>query len=185
MKMINGATGSAKLSPCGQYRTTLTRIWDARPMLLVCMFNPSTADWREDDPTVHLVCQIAAHNGFGGITVVNGIPLRSSSPAAAADMVNTWDTRQAWDERDRLFQNVDEIKALVEKAGAVLLAWGALADRCPDWFDHVIEQIREALPDGVALKCLGKTKGGHPKHPMARGVHKVRADAPLLDWGTA
>lgn len=182
MKMLNGATGSARISDCGQYRTVLIRKWDERPRLLVCMFNPSRADWREDDPTIHLVCQIAAHNGFGGITVVNGIPLRSPTPADAADMVNTWDKRQAWDERDRLFQNVDEIKGQVEQAGAVLLAWGALADLCPEWFDHIIEQIREALPEGVPLKCLGKTKGGHPKHPLARGIHKVRADAPLLDW---
>ena len=182
MKMIDGAQGGARTSACGKYRMTLTRTWDERPKLLVCMFNPSTADWREDDPTIHLVCQVASHNGYGGIVVVNGIPLRSSKPAEAADMANTWDKRQAWDERDRLFQNVDEIKDQVQKAGAVLLAWGALADLTPFWFDHIIEQIREALPEGVRLKCLGKTKGGHPKHPMARGKHKVRADAPLLDW---
>jgi DNA (cytosine-5)-methyltransferase 1 len=44
------------------------------------MFNPSTADSSIDDPTITLLCHVAAHNGYGGIVVVNGIPLRSSAP---------------------------------------------------------------------------------------------------------
>lgn len=35
---------SAQLSACDAYRFTLTCEWDERPKLLVCMFNPSTAD---------------------------------------------------------------------------------------------------------------------------------------------
>lgn len=70
--MLTGATGSARLSACGTYRWTLTRTWDSRPVLLVVMFNPSEAAAEVDDPTITLVCQIAAHNGYGGIVVVNG-----------------------------------------------------------------------------------------------------------------
>ncbi|MBS4037335.1 MAG: DUF1643 domain-containing protein [Hydrogenophaga sp.] len=173
---------SARLSKCGSYRFTLTRTWDARPKLLVCMFNPSTADHTVDDPTITLLCQIASYNGYGGIVVVNGIPLRSPKPAEAIDMVNTWDTRQAWDERDALQANLGEIQSQVEQAGAVLLAWGALADRCDLWFDNVLGEIEAALPKGVPLFCLGKTAGGYPKHPLARGKHKVRKDAPLIPW---
>lgn len=154
-------------------------------MLLVVMFNPSTANHLEDDPTITLLCQIASHNGYGGITVVNGIPLRSPKPGEAIDMVNTWDVRQAWHERDALHVNLAEIQKQVERAGAVLLAWGALADRCPYWFDNVLEEIEAALPDGVPLYCLGKTAGGYPKHPLARGKHKVRKDAPLILWRAA
>ena len=153
-------------------------------MLLVAMFNPSTADGQTDDPTISLLCQIASHNGYGGIVVVNGIPLRSSKPAEAVDMVNTWDKRQAWYERDALHFNLGEINKQAERAGAVLLAWGALADRCDFWFDAVREEIECAVPDGVPIYCLGKTAGGHPKHPLARGKHKVRKDAPLLPWST-
>lgn len=183
--MLNGMTRSASLSKCNAYRWTLTRSWDGRPMLLVVMFNPSTANHLEDDPTITLLCQIASHNGYGGITVVNGIPLRSPKPAEAIDMVNTWDKRQAWDERDALHANLAEIQKQVERAGAVLLAWGALAGRCYFWFDNVLEEIEAALPDGVPLYCLGKTAGGYPKHPLARGKHKVRKDAPLIPWRAA
>jgi hypothetical protein len=183
--MMNGTSGTATFSRCGTYRWTLTRAWDGRPMLLVCMFNPSTANKDRNDPTVELLCHIAAHNGYGGIVVVNGIPLVSSTPAEAADMVNTWPERHAWDERDCLHYNLSRITLHAERAGAILLAWGALADRCPEWFDHVIEEIQSNAPDGSPILCLGKTAGGHPKHPMARGKHKVPKTAALLPWRSA
>lgn len=179
---LQGVKRAATLSACGAYRWTLIRAWDGRPMLLVVLFNPSTADDQADDPTVQLLCHIAAHNGYGGVVLVNGIPLRTSKASLAADMVNTWDQRSAWDERDRLQDNLGVIRREVARAGAVLLAWGALADLCPEWFDRVIEEIGEELPAGVPMYCLGITAGGHPKHPMARGRHKVPKDAPLLLW---
>lgn len=177
--MLNIPMRTARLSPCGTYRWTLTRAWDGRPMLLVVMFNPSWADDSLDDPTITLLCHIAAHNGFGGIVVVNGIPLRSSSPGPAVEMTR-WDVVGEWSDRDRLQDNLAVIQAEVARAGAVLLAWGALADRCPEWFDRVQEVIREVLPLSSELYCLGKTAGGYPKHPLARGKHKVRKDAPLI-----
>jgi hypothetical protein len=185
---LAGITRKASLSKCGSYRWTLVRAWDGRPMLLVVMFNPSSADHTVDDPTITLLCHIAAHNGYGGIVVVNGIPLRSSKPAEAVDMVSTWDKRSAWDERDALHHNLAVITSHVEKAGAVLLAWGALPaanDATAFWFDAVLEEIETALPDGVPLLCLGKTKHGWPLHPLARGKMKVRKDAPLLPWKVA
>jgi len=173
---------AALLSPCGTYRWTLTRTWDERPVLLVCMFNPSDADDEIDDPTVSLVCHIASHNGFGGVVVVNAIPLRGSKPTAAIDMVNTWDARRDWYDRDRLQENIGVILTEVQKAGAVLLAWGALAEKCSDWVYHVQEEISASLPAGSEIYCLGKTKAGYPKHPLARGKHKVPKNAPLIPW---
>ena len=179
--MLEGAIGTATFSPCGLYRFTLSRTWDARPKLLVSMFNPSTAKADQDDPTINLVSHIAAHNGFGGIVVVNGIPLCSSTPAPAIEMTR-WDKTQEWTDRDRLQENLGVIVNEVAHAGAVLIAWGALADRCADWFENVIEEIECALPDGATLYCLGKTAGGYPKHPLARGKHKVYKNAPLIPW---
>lgn len=174
---------SARLSPCGTYRWTLVRRWDGRPMLLVVMFNPSTADHRVDDPTITLICAIAQHNGFGGIIVVNAIPLRSSTPADAVAMAN-WDKGGVcdWHARDRLQDNLVVIQTEVARAGAVLLAWGALGERCSDWMDQVEHEIRCSMPQGSEMYCLAKTAGGHPKHPMARGKHKVPKDAILTPF---
>lgn len=178
---LNGITRTAKLSSCGTYRWTLTRAWDDRPQLLVVMLNPSTADAEVDDPTIMLVCHIAAHNGFGGIVVVNGIPLRSSKPEPAIAMTQ-WDKAYDWCARDRLQENIAIICDEASRAGAVLLAWGALADRCGYWFDNVRDEINCAVQDGTPIYCLGKTAAGHPLHPLARGKRKVRKDTPLRPY---
>jgi hypothetical protein len=180
--MLTGMNRTATLSACGAYRFTLTRTWDDRPVLLVIMFNPSDANASIDDPTITLLCHIAAHNGFGGIVVVNGIPLRSSTPAEAIERTNQWERLRDWHFRDKLQDNVAAVVLEVERAGAVLIAWGALAARCATWFDHVLQEVYRALPDGVPLYCLGKTSGGYPKHAMARGKQKVPKDAQLLPW---
>lgn len=176
---------TAKLSKCGTYRWSLTRSWKASlPVLVVVMFGPSDADHEVDDPTITLVCQIAAHNGFGGIAVVNGIPLRSSKPEPQFAMLD-WDRTREWCDRDALHQNLGEIIEHVARAGSVLIAWGALAGRTTAsayWFDNVRDEIDSALPDGVQLMCLGKTKGGYPLHPMARGKLKIPKDRMLVPW---
>ncbi len=182
--MLPGVKGMATFSKCGSYRFTLLRQWDDRPQLLVCMFNPSTASTYDDDQTIRLLCQIASHNGFGGIVVVNGIPLCDSSPKPALEMLE-WDKRQEWHDRDRLQQNLAYIQAEAAKAGAVLLAWGALADSTlssADWFDNVREEIESTVSEGTPIYCLGKTKAGYPLHPMARGKMKVSPISPLILW---
>lgn len=176
-------TGTASISACGAYRWTLSRRWDSRPMLLAVMFNPSTADASKNDPTILLLCQIASHNGFGGVIVVNAVPLRDPAPERAVAMARGWETD--WSVRDDLRENLRVLEQCTATAGAVLLAWGALGARCPDWMGTVQDTIRAALPRGSEIYCLAKTKAGHPKHPMARGKHKVRPDAPLIPWSTA
>jgi len=184
--MLSGMTRAARLSSCGTFRWTLSRIWDeALPVLLVVMFGPSTADDKRDDPTITLVCHVAAHNGYGGIVVVNGIPLRSSKTKPQFAMLD-WDKTSEWGDRDRLQENLSIILAEASRAGAALIAWGAIAGQTvasADWFDNVREEIECALPDNAPLLCLGKTKGGYPIHPLARGKLKVPKDAPLLPWG--
>ena len=177
---------SAKISRCRRYRYTLTRHWDQRPTLLVCMFNPSTADADIDDPTISLLCHIAAHNGFGGMVVVNAIPLRSPTPADALDMVSNLDKKRASHNDRHLALNLEIVREEAAKANAVLLAWGGLGMRCTPHMQTLIEEIRAAVgARTVPLYCLGKTADGHPKHPMARGRYKVPKTAPLLPWHAA
>lgn len=71
----------ALISKCGRYRDRLWRRWDdQRPVLLVCMLNPSTANGEEDDPTIRRVVGFAERMGYGGIEIVNLFTLRSKNP---------------------------------------------------------------------------------------------------------
>lgn len=181
---MNHVKKTAKISRCGRYRYNLVREWDDRPMLVVCMFNPSTADHETDDPTISLLSNIASFNGYGGIIVVNGIPLRSSTPEPALKMLE-WDKSQDWYDRDRLQENLSIVIDQIQRAGAVLLAWGALAwktQSSADWFDHIRGEIECALPEGCQIYCLGKTRAGLPLHPLARGKLKVPKTARLISW---
>lgn len=179
--MLNGVRRTAVVSPCGRFRSTLTRTWDERPRLLVIMFNPSWANSERDDQTVTLLCHIAAHNGFGGIVVANGISLISSTPDEAYAMLTSDDELA----RAMMAANLETIREAVALAGAVLLAWGGLAAKTTPskkWFEKVEEVVRGALQPGGRLLCLGRTAGGAPLHPMARGKLKIPKDAALLPW---
>lgn len=177
---------AASLSRCGRYRWTLTRAWDDRPLLLVVMFNPSTADADKDDPTISTLCRRASRWGYGGIVVVNLVPLRTSAPGEAVDMVQSFDRRGAWDERDALSENLAIVVGQVQRAGAILLAYGQLGERVSAWTDQVLEEIaRAAWREGgaqVPIYCMGRTSSGYPTHPLARGKHRVPMDAPLQPW---
>lgn len=176
---------TAIISPCGLYRWTLTRRWDDRPMLLVCMFNPSDADHLINDPTVTLVCHIAAHNGYGGIIVVNLTPLRSSVPKPAIAMLKSAQCTPSADLEARkiLWENVANISEQVDNADAVLLAWGAMGAHAGDWYTTVMQEIRERRP-AKPIYHLGKCANGHPKHPLAHGKHKVPKNALLIPWSS-
>jgi hypothetical protein len=173
---------SADISKCGRFRWKLVRRWDLRPMLLVILFNPSTADALVPDPTITLLCHIASWNGYGGIVVANLCPLRSSSPDSAVEMMNTWP--------DRAHVAANEAFILEEaaKARSILFAWGALAarlgKRAASYAEILEGHIRIACP-GAAIYCLGKTAEGYPIHPLARGKHKVPKDRKFVEWRTA
>ncbi len=172
---------SKNISPCGQYLWSISRTWDSRPTLVVVMFNPSASNHDNDDPTIKQLCAIASHNGYGGIVVVYGIPLRSLYPGDAIEL-----TRHAAAARKKearvLQQNLEVVAAEVRTSQAVLIAWGTLARKCTEWFQQVFITIKCSLPVHSRLYCLEKTAGGHPKHPMAKGVKSVPSTAPLKPW---
>ena len=46
----------------------------------------------------------------------------------------------------------------------------------------LITRARHHLVD---LVCLGLTKDGYPKHPMARGAHRIPRDQQPILWKSA
>ena len=157
-------TSSAVLSPCGTYRYCLERRpWppSGAGTVVFCMLNPSTADDRDDDPTIRRLRGFAAAWGYSGFTVVNLYALRSPDPAALKSHVDPiGPLNDHW------------ISEKAAQAGAVVCAWGTHADP-----DRVAAVVRTLLDAGVQIQCLGTTKDGHPRHPLY-----VKGDTTLIPW---
>jgi hypothetical protein len=160
------------------WRFELKRIWDeSLPMLVVCMLNPSTADANKNDPTILTLIHFAKLWGYGGLWVVNLFAYRSSSPAEmmANNPVETYgeDGNQPY-----LLDAIGYAKA---HGRSVLVAWGNHGSHCGADRDFT----KDALQRGVDLVCLGTTLSGHPKHPLARGKHRVPRDQQPIIWRSA
>lgn len=151
------ANSSASFSPCRRYRYTLTRV--LRPKSLVpCIafigLNPSTADEHSDDPTIRRCWKFAERWGFAEMIMLNLFAYRATDPGemkASADPVG--------DANDaaivRIASNPDVTR--------IVVAWGV----------HGVHRGRGAkvlaslsAVAGPKLHCLGRTKDGHPRHPL-------------------
>ncbi|MEG9528259.1 MAG: DUF1643 domain-containing protein [Hyphomicrobiales bacterium] len=177
---------SANLSRCGAHRFTLTRTWSLEGGH-VCFIglNPSTADHRQDDPTVRRWIRSARSWGYGGFTAVNPYPLRTSSPAEcrawAQYMVNGPD----WYARDVIhFSNLPTLVRAAKAAALVVACWGAGAWD-PEFVDHVFEEITTGEAPWPDVHCFGLTADGSPIHPMARGRSRIPDHAQPVLWKAA
>lgn len=147
---------AAEISPCGQYRYWLLRVWDrSLKTLPIVMLNPSTADASKDDPTIRRCMAFAAREGFGGIRVVNLFAFRATSPddmKAASDPFGP--------EGSAVLGEIFMVAGMTDTP--VLAAWGAHGDH-----RGRAEMIRlSAKGWNARMICLGTTKGGHPRHPL-------------------
>ena len=145
---------TAKISGCGLYRYSLTRIWDKdKPKVMFIMLNPSTADGERDDPTIRRCIGYARDWGYGGFYVCNLFGYRATEPT---DLLNV---------KDPIGElNLDYIKAKSKKVDKVVCAWG----------NKPI--LKRLLQDTSALEMLKfikhklyfleLSKEGVPKHPL-------------------
>lgn len=136
------------------------------------LLNPSDADAFKPDPTVGECIKWTRRWGHDITWVVNGHAFRSPYPTdlkkRSCGMRGDDDT------------NNRAIMHACSMANVVIVAWGN--DGALDGRDlRVITMLRSA---GVRLHHLGTTKGGYPKHPLARGKHRIPADQLLTEWGT-
>lgn len=71
----------AKFSDCRKYRYTLWRIWnESEPCVMFIGHNPSTADEKEDDPTIRRCINYSRDWGYGGLYMVNLFAYRATDP---------------------------------------------------------------------------------------------------------
>ena len=161
---------SADISYCGRYRWSLRRSWvnyDSQgqhtPGKGVCCFvmlNPSTADSTQDDPTIRRCIGFAKRWGFNILSVRNLFPWRATDPD---DLVRSEKVADIFGGN----RGDQELLAACT-ADMVVAAWGASV---PFGRDRYAMELFAKHFSGVKIYCLGKTKGGSPRHPLY-----VRAD---------
>jgi hypothetical protein len=146
-------TTGATFSPCRTYRYALWRAWDFRkPTLIVIGLNPSTADERQDDPTIRRCVNFAKRIGCGRCVMLNLFGLRATDPKV--------------------------MKAHPEPVGpendAAIAAWAALGSAriVAAWGVHGAWRNRDTQVCCLLksldahLECFGTTKYGYPRHPL-------------------
>lgn len=169
-------------------RLRLWRWWgpvvEPNKWLTWIMLNPSTADGVKNDPTLLRIIAFTHRWGFTGLRVHNVYPFRTPSPKELGKIVLGWDERQDWSVRDEIHRNHQRIAKDLITNDAAMVAWGcpagALGGDTDLWVESLFDTIND--PDGPRLSTLklwsiGLSAGGAPKHPMARGLHRVPNDA--------
>lgn len=154
---------TATLSECGTYRYRLGRRWGNGPAVTWVMLNPSTADADVDDPTIRRCIGFARAWGYDAIEVVNLYALRATDPKALSA------ARPARDQENASVLVEASYKA--RAGGLVVVAWGAhpMAVRGAGSVERMFA--------AAGAECLGRTKGGHPRHPLY-----VRTETLLEPW---
>jgi hypothetical protein len=165
-------------------RIELRRRWGAGPIACMIGCNPSDAGADRDDPTSHWWINWCQVFGFGGYVGVNLYPFITSSPHECREIATSAFAGD-WGARDLLaFVNLPAVVKAAKEADQVFACWGAIAwDQ--DWIDHVVEEIQTGEPPYPDLWCWGFTASGAPKHPMARGAHRIARDQKPLLWRAA
>ena len=137
-----------------RYRYTLTHDIDiTATQLTVCWIglNPSTADEDRMDPTLRRIRSFSLRQGFGRFIMCNLYAFRSSKP---------YRLREVSDPVGK--ENNFHISGSAWKSNLIVAAWGAITFK-----KERAQQVMKILePIGVPVMCLGRTKEGHPRHPL-------------------
>lgn len=134
----------------------------ADPWLFV-MLNPSDADEYNDDPTIRRCRWFAQREGAPYFDVGNLYGYRATDP------------RELLVAEDPVGPDNDAVLLdAMRRRARIVVAWGAnpAAARRLDAFRRL--HVEAGRPP---LWCLGRTKGGAPRHPLF-----VRSDERLVPW---
>lgn len=176
---------TAVISDDGLYRYELTRDLPGRwaggnappPVMCFVMLNPSTADGTQDDPTIRRCKSFAEREGCRTLEVVNLYAYRATKPkdlwdAAAAGIDAVGPENATWVDRAIRLRSLG--------ANCLVAAWGANVEpSAVEWFAALVAAFARTRTayDPPRVWCLGRTKGGQPRHPLM-----LRADTPLEPW---
>jgi hypothetical protein len=146
----------ATFSPDRVYRYDLWRRWSHKgPERLWIMLNPSTADEKDNDPTVERCFRRSIDDGFGSMMVCNIFALRSTNP------------RKLTKHADPVGPDNDSIilsRATVnqEDGGQIVCAWGGHGT----FKNRGKIVLAELLKESLKVHVLGMTNREQPLHPL-------------------
>jgi hypothetical protein len=159
---------SAVISECGKYRYELRRPFgaprDLTTRLFWIMLNPSTADAREDDPTIRRCRGYSEAWGYGGAFCVGNLyGWRSPEPKAlrtSPDPIGP--------------HNDDHLRLMAIEAEIIVLAWGSDSGPVKKRSDAVLERL---WVWNRKFRVLGWSKRGEPRHPLM-----MSKDLKPIEW---
>lgn len=162
----------------GSYRIRLSRDWATGRRAMVIGCNPSNADALKDDPTSRWWNHWFKRAGFGGYDAFNLYPFCTSSPKACREIA----ANLTAEDHAALFElNLPSLIEAARSADQIFVCWGAIAwDN--DWIAKVSRDVVTVAQHDNALWCWGTTMDGSPKHPLARGRHRISAEQPAEVW---
>jgi len=161
---MNDYKSDAILSKDRKYRYVLSRIWDdSKDKIVFIGLNPSTADEKEDDPTIRKCISYAKKWGYGGLYMLNLFAYRATKPKEMKKANNP-----IGDENDKY---LDEY---VNKSDKVICAWGNNGS-----FQNRSYKILNKYNNLYYLK-LNKSK--EPSHPLflSRDLKPIKFDKKKL-----
>ena len=144
--------------------------WPGLRVAVFLMLNPSDADAFKPDPTVRNCVLFTQRWEFDITWAVNLNAFRSPWPKDLK--------KRAMGFRGDDHQNNVAILTACRSANVVVAAWGN--DGGLDCRDHAVRALLKTAD--IKLHHMGLTKTGFPKHPMARGVHRISADQQPVPW---
>ena len=146
--------------------------------------NPSDAGTDKEDPTSRWWNGWFYLGGYAGYDVVNLYPFVTADPRECRKRYDNAIKGPAWDDHDALFANAAAIATAAKQAEKVFVCWGSIAwDQ--EWIEHIVETIQHGEEPWPDLWCWGTTQSGAPKHPLARGKHRIAVDQPAVLWRAA
>lgn len=143
----------------GADRFWLLRDWSegrCAKTLTYVMLNPSTADGKQDDPTIRKCVGFAQKLGYARMYVVNLFSKRATDPIELRHGVGRWMT------------NLMAIRTQLANADGVVFAWGASVMQAPpDPRGRALRGLA-GIVEGQRIEpmCLGVSQSGHPRHPL-------------------
>lgn len=163
--------GKGATEHTGQYRHILGRYWGddfdehaLEPYALWIGMNPSTAGAQVNDPTVSR--EIAYTRDVLKLRCYlkcNVMDYRATDPKTLLSV-----------ESPRSRENIEWITEHAELAEYVIACWGALH---PTLQHYAADVMVSLVYRNIPVWCLGRTKDGHPKHPLY-----LKKDTPLEQY---